>query len=302
MFSFKNNVLFLFVFLSVISNAQCDYNLDNYSHIDCYGDNTGDIDITILNTTASFWWTGPSGFTSTSLNLTNLIAGKYTLTIMDNVIPGDTSSALICVLVDTITIQQTIPVTASFELSNMCNEDDSTDVNTTIWGGTPPYITLWSTGDTARNTINLAPNPALPYTLTITDANFCVTNQFLTVPLVTTMNPFMSSEGVICKDDYSGSARVFVTEGTPPFTFRWQKDPTIIIEHDSFSAIESLSPVRACLVTFVFLFSNDSISRINNSVSMISISRIGLRAPSTWVTLSSSKQRTTCIIASTERI
>ena len=228
--------------LSVISNAQCDYNLNNYSHVDCYGENTGSIDVTILNSSASFWWSGPNGFASMSANLTNLPAGKYTLTIMDNVIPGDTNSALVCVFVDTIIIQQTIPIMASFELSNMCHENDSADVNTTIWGGTPPYLTLWNTGDTSRNTINLAPNPSLPYTLTITDANFCVANQFLTIPIVSATNPFMSSEGVICTDDYSGSARVFVTQGTPPFTFRWQTDPLITIEHDSFSVIQSLFP------------------------------------------------------------
>ena len=29
----------------------------------------------------------------------------------------------------------------------------------------------------------------------------------------------MSSVGVICKDDYSGEARVFIEEATPPFIF-----------------------------------------------------------------------------------
>ena len=114
MFSLKNNVLILFVFLSVISNAQCDYNLDNYSHVDCYGDNTGAIDITIVNTSASFWWTGPNGFTSNSLNLANLLAGQYFLTIMENVIPGDTSSIVTCILNDSISIEQTIEVSANF--------------------------------------------------------------------------------------------------------------------------------------------------------------------------------------------
>tara|TARA_B100001758_G_C18347730_1_gene577991 strand:+ start:107 stop:1192 length:1086 start_codon:yes stop_codon:yes gene_type:complete len=242
MFILKKLFLILFVTLSVISNAQCNYTLNSFTHVDCYGENTGSIQITTLNSSASFWWSGPNGFTSMSSNLTDLFAGKYTLTIMDNVIPGDTNSALVCVLIDTIIIQQTIPITASFELSNMCNENDSADVNTAIWGGTPPYLTLWNTGDTSRNAINLAPNPSLPYTLTITDANFCVANQFLTIPIVSAINPFMSSEGVICKDDYSGSARVFVTQGTPPFTFRWQTDPLISIEHDSFSVIEELFP------------------------------------------------------------
>jgi len=229
---------------SILLNGQCSYNLNSYTHIDCYGDNAGTIDISISNPDVSFWWEGPNSFTSSSLNLTDLFAGKYTLTIMENVIIGDTSSALVCVLVDTIVIQQTIPITANFTLSGMCNEMDSADVNTSIWGGTPPYMTIWNTGDTARNTTNLAPNDFIPYTLTITDANFCVVDQYLSVPVTSSMNPFMSSLGVICKDDYSGSARVFVTQGTPPFEFTWDIDTSIIIKNDSFSEINSLVPGR----------------------------------------------------------
>ena len=41
------------------------------------------------------------------------------------------------------------------------------------------------------------------------------------------MNPFMSSVSVICKDDNSGEARVFVTEGTTPFQFQWALDSAI---------------------------------------------------------------------------
>jgi len=234
MLSLKHILFIPLVLLSFTTKAQCDYNLDNLSHVDCNGDNTGEIDITITNSSVTCSWLYPDGITTnSSQNISNLNAGDYVLTLLDNSIP---------VCVDTITILQTIPITASFELSNMCNEDDSVDVFTTIWGGTPPYVTLWSTGDTARHTINLAPNPALPYTLTITDANFCQENQFLTVSVTSAMNSYMSSVGTICKDDYSGSARVFVTEGTPPFQFQWSTDSSIIIEHDSFSVIESLVP------------------------------------------------------------
>ena len=62
------------------------------------------------------------------------------------------------------------------------------------------------------------------------------------------MNPFMSSVGVICKDDNTGSARVFVTKGTPPFSFVWEKDSSIeqyndiYAPVDSFSLINNLSP------------------------------------------------------------
>ena len=154
----KIKILFIItIILATLSaNAQCDYNLDNYSHINCYGDNTGAIDISLpLSSNSTFWWTGVGGFTSVSANISNLIAGDYALHIIDNVVPGDTSTTVICYVVDSITIEETLQIDAIFELSSMCNENDSTDVVTSIWGGTPPYITLWSTGDTARNTDSL---------------------------------------------------------------------------------------------------------------------------------------------------
>jgi len=230
----KNGLLIAILFFSLSAQSQqCDYTLDNRKHIDCYGDNTGAIDITTSpSSTSSFWWTFPNGLIDPSPNLSNLLAGQYLLTIVDNSTPADTC-------MDSVLIEQTLQITASFELSSMCNEYDSADVKVTIWGGTPPYTTLWGTGDTARNTDSLAPGS---YTLTITDTNNCIDSTSLTVPSVQEMNTFMSSVHVICKDDYSGSARVFVTEGTPPFQFQWSTDSAIVIEHDSFSVIESLIP------------------------------------------------------------
>jgi len=236
----KSLIIIAILFLSLTVKAQCNYNLDNYSHIDCYGDSTGVINVTILNPNASYWWTSTGGFNSTSSNLNNLLVGDYVLHIMHNLIPGDTSSSIICYISDTLTIEQTLEITASFEISSVCNEYDSADVKTIIWGGTPPYTTLWSTGDTARNTDNLAPS-ALPYTLTITDKNNCPNEQFLIVDSLQEMNTFISSVSVICKDDNSGSARVFVTEGTSPFQLQWSTDSSII-GHDSFSVLEALFP------------------------------------------------------------
>ena len=237
----KQLLVIAILLLSFTLKAQCDYNINNYSHINCYGDDTGAVDITLLNPNATFWWTGVGGFTSTSVNISNLYAGNYVLHIMANLVPGDTSTTVLCYTVDTIAIEQTLPIDASFELSTMCNEEDSADVVTTIWGGTPPYTTLWSTGDTARHTDSLAPS-ILPYELYITDKNSCTMTVDLIVSAVKGMNTFMSSVSVICKDDNSGEARVFVAEGTAPFKFQWALDSSITIEHDSFSVLEGLFP------------------------------------------------------------
>ena len=240
----KIKILFIItIILATLSaNAQCDYNLDNYSHINCYGDNTGAIDISLpLSSNSTFWWTGVGGFTSVSANISNLIAGDYALHIIYNVVPGDTSTTVICYETDTIVIEQSLQIEAVFELYNMCNENDSADVITNILGGTPPYTTLWNTGDTLRNTDSLAPS-ILPYELEITDANSCIRTEYLSIPVVSAMNLFMSSVAVICKDDNNGSARVFVTKGTTPFQFQWSTDSAFAIQHDSFSVLEGLFP------------------------------------------------------------
>ena len=260
MFSIKNSVLILFVLLSFISNAQVGCALipdsTKITNIACFGDNTGSINVTLLQPDniyqKSYWWTGPNGFTANQiLSLSNLVAGDYVLTIIANLVEGDTSEGIWCsnlqgdtlggAPLDTITVRETIEITASFVLSNMCNANDSADVVTTIFGGTPPYTTLWSTGDTSRNTTNLAQNSGSPYTLTITDKNNCANDQYLIVTPTLAMIPFMSSTGVICKDDNSGSARVFVTQGTSPFQFQWSTVPPVT-ENGLESTIDGLYP------------------------------------------------------------
>ena len=64
----------------------------------------------------------------------------------------------------------------------------------------------------------------------------------------------------------------------------------------------SLSPDFASFSIFVFRRSRVSISEIMSSVLIVSISEAGSIVSLTWGTLPSSKQRTTCAMASTSRI
>ena len=226
-----------FVVNAILVFGQCEYTLDTYSHNNCYGANNGSIDITIANPNSLPSWIGPNGFASFSTALSNLYAGTYYLTI--------TNSVQACTLIDSITIEETIEISAEFNLTGRCKDQDSVDVTTTLWGGTPPYTSVWSNGDSGPNAINLPPTT---HVLTVTDANACIANINLWAMEINAMNPFMSSVGTICKDDNSGEARVFVQEGTPPFIFNWglegevfyQEDDVLVI--DSFSSISGLFP------------------------------------------------------------
>ena len=70
-----------------------------------------------MKASATFWWVLPNGVTSTSLILSNLYAGDYVLNIVENMVPGDTNSSEICSLIDTISVEQTIQLTASYNLN-----------------------------------------------------------------------------------------------------------------------------------------------------------------------------------------
>ena len=226
-------VILCFIFKSILVFAQCEYTLDNYSHNNCYGDNDGSIDITLLSPNSLVNWIGPNGFTSSFSSLTNLYAGTYYLTI--------NNSVQACTFIDSIFIEETIRLSADFDLTGRCNDQDSVDVTAILWGGTPPYTSVWSNGDTGPNATNLPPTPLTPNVLTITDANFCVDTIHLWLTEVNEMNSFMSLVGVICKDDNSGEARVFVDQGTPPFIFNWGDDINLML-HESSSVISGLFP------------------------------------------------------------
>ena len=68
------------------------------------------------------------------------------------------------------------------------------------------------------------------------------------------------------------------------------------------SAFDSASPPRDFLTKAVMRRSMESISASINSVSTVCASRTGSTSPSTWVISLSSKQRSTCAMASTSRI
>jgi len=252
----KNLLLIIVLFLSFTAKSQCGYETSSLqiTHLNCYKVPTGEIDLLVLNTNTSFNWQGPPHwntgipFSSTSLSITSLYAGDYILTIY---LAGDSC------LTDTFTVNQTNDISATYLFNDICDEEDSVDVILVVTGGTP-YNTGESYNYTITNSFSLLVGqndtllnlPPDLYSLSITDKNGCTPkhNQNFNVDSVMIMNPFMSSVGTICKDDNSGEARVFVQEGTPPFTFNWgiegdvfpQENDVLVV--DSFSSISGLSP------------------------------------------------------------
>ena len=249
----KKLVFIVALLFSFTAQSQCGYDTlsVNITNILCFDDNIGEIDLIVPNINASFTWDGPAGFSATSIPINSLYSGDYILTISEYSIPGDLTSQLICQMSDTFTVNETNDIEANFSLEGLCSEDDSVDLVINVTGGTPfnfgelyTYELINSSNIIVGNNDSIFDLPNGTYSLSVSDKNGCTPKfpQNILIEPVVSMNSFMSSVGVICKDDYTGEARVFVQEGTSPFLFQWSIDSTISIENDSFSSIDGLFP------------------------------------------------------------
>ncbi|MCA1800707.1 MAG: SprB repeat-containing protein, partial [Actinobacteria bacterium] len=185
---------------------------ESITPIDCFGENTGAIDITPSGGTApyTFSWSGPDSFTSEDEDLSGIYAGNYTLIITDS--QG-------CDQIFNYTVNENSSITGAFDITDLtCFEEGDGAIDVTLGGGTPPYSYSW-TGDNgySNNTdLNISGLDAGNYTLTVTDALDC--EQEFPTQTVTEPDPLSASfipSNANCFGSDDGSINVTVTGGTP---------------------------------------------------------------------------------------
>ncbi len=126
------------------------------SDLNCYGDNSGQISITIHGGTQPYSVIWDNG--STEEQITGLSAGTYTATITDN---NDCETTITAVVSQPDSLHSEVNITYS---GNTGIADISTQ------GGTPDYTYIWSNGSNGNHVENLIPGT---YTVTVSDANSC---------------------------------------------------------------------------------------------------------------------------------
>lgn len=143
------------------------------ANVACFGDSTGSSNVTVAGGVAPYHvsWSGPvSGnpagteiaAAGGSYNITNLPAGSYTVTVLD-----DNN----CSTPTNFMILQPPPL-------NLTGITSNNGIDIAVNGGTAPYTYLWSTGTTTEDLTNLMPGT---YTVTVTDANGCTQTDSFTV-------------------------------------------------------------------------------------------------------------------------
>ena len=181
----------------------------------CYGQSNGSIYISPTGGTQpyTYVWVGPNSYSATNEDISTLIAGNYNLTLTDN--NG-------CKSYNGFTVSQPNELDVVLTGSSVSCSGGSTDINSSVSGGTSPYTYLWAEGQTSSSLTNVSSGT---YTLTVTDANNCKSNSSITITQPTPLTVSLSNNNISC---YGGKTNIntTVSGGNSPYTYLWSGGQT----------------------------------------------------------------------------
>ncbi|TNF50251.1 MAG: T9SS type B sorting domain-containing protein, partial [Bacteroidetes bacterium] len=194
-------------------------------NISCNGQNDGSIDLTVTGGNLPYTINWSNG--ATTEDITSLIAGTYTVSIVD--VNGCSIGGSETLLEPTL-LENTI---SAFEYSSGDNiscfgyNDGSIDLEVT--GGNAPYTYDWSNGETTQD---LSAITADTYDVTVTDLNGCVTLATITLTEPSGMSntitalEYPSGDEISCEGLSDGSIDLTITGGVAPYTYLWSNSET----------------------------------------------------------------------------
>ncbi|MBP7514491.1 MAG: gliding motility-associated C-terminal domain-containing protein, partial [Flavobacteriales bacterium] len=185
--------------------------LPSGTNISCHGMNNGAISASVTGGSGTYeaTWTGPDGFNSSSLDLSDLYAGEYCITITD----GNGCPASDCI---TLTEPEALEVTTTSSPAGCGQSNGSVDAS--ISGGTAPYTPVWSNG---AHSEDISGVPANSYWTIVTDANGCTDSTMAQVTGGTAITGEGSVGDVLCHGDINGSIDLTMNSVSAPYSFVW---------------------------------------------------------------------------------
>ncbi|MBI4646351.1 MAG: gliding motility-associated C-terminal domain-containing protein [Bacteroidia bacterium] len=183
--------------------------------VSCYGAGDGSINLEVSGGTPFYQYQWSNG--ASTQDISGLDANNYNVGVLDN---------NNCYVSGNITINEPDPFTVSLTPVNI-SEIGANDgaVNTTVFGGTPPYIFNWSNGSTSMNISGLGPGN---YMLTVTDANSCTATgaTIITEPVLSLEISGSILTHPVCHDAHTGAIDITITGGAGGYTFLWSNGET----------------------------------------------------------------------------
>jgi hypothetical protein len=182
--------------------------------IACAGDANGSINLTTIGGTSPFTYIWSNG--ATNENISNLIAGAYSVTVTD---------ASGCSALTTSTITQLATINLSSTVTDAsCGGNNNGAIDLTVSGGVTPYDFNWSNGAISEDISGITSGN---YTVIVTGANGC--SAILSNILVGELTTISVTSTVVnnqCSSGNLGSINLTVTGGTAPLSYSWSNGAT----------------------------------------------------------------------------
>jgi len=186
------------------------------THILCFGDSTGAVDLNIIGGTPTYNILWSNNVVTEDQN--QLFSGFYEVTVTDT---KD------CLAQDSVTLTQPAAPLSSvhFEKGTTCFGYQDGYIFYDVQGGTLPYNYNWSNGDSVNNIFNLT---AGDYVITVTDGNACVLIDSLIVLQPDELNISSNVSNVSCFGESTGSIDLSISGGTLPYYYLWMNSSFVL--------------------------------------------------------------------------
>lgn len=196
-------------------------------NVSCKGASDGSITLAVAGGSPAYnyQWTGPNSFSSSSMNISSLSEGLYTVIVTDS--NSCSKTVLVNIFApDNLQLEATsTQYNGGYNIS--CNGLSDGSISSAVSGGSAPYEYQWSGPDSFTSTNqNISGLVAGVYTITVKDQNGCSTSGSITLQqpdgvkasaIASSYNGF----GVSCYNSDDGSISVETLGGTQPYTYAW---------------------------------------------------------------------------------
>lgn len=206
------------------------------SHINCFGDSTGQIELVLTDTTDFFvnWQDGNS-----DLIRSNLKAGLYVVDIVDT---------NLCVQTYEFTIEEQEEMVLNELLNDPdCDDDLSGSISIDPSGGNGPYTILWDSGEEEASITGLSSGF---YDVVVLDANGCEVSRSFELKQQTSFDVMIDESNPTCAGVDDGYIELEIDNGTMPYVFNWSNGETSNLNDELAPGIYSVEVVDAANCVF----------------------------------------------------
>ena len=202
------------------------YNLDSIKNITCFGDNDGEINITVGGGTGNYtydWSTqNGSGIVQGQEDQSGLGPGIYKLILRDGCNTFE--------FIHTISTPQVLEISLDEKVNILCHDDSTGKINISVNGGTAPYNYVWkdnfgnvydrNVGNVFKNG-DLSNIPAGIYDLTVTDSNDCTATFTTELTQPEDLVIDIQKTDLNCYNANDGSITITPSGGVAPYSYSW---------------------------------------------------------------------------------